>query len=50
MSLATENIKDEKFCVAKTQDFLAELKLFKFLSTSCCHGSKEIYPVALVTS
>ena len=27
MSLATENIKDEKSCVAKTQDFLAELKL-----------------------
>ena len=23
MSLATENIKDEKSCVAKTQDFLA---------------------------
>ena len=29
MSLATKNIKDEKSCVVKTQDFLAELKLFK---------------------
>ena len=30
MSLATKNIKDEKSCVAKTQDFQAELKLFSF--------------------
>ena len=29
MSLATKNIKDEKSC-AKTQDFLAELKLSVF--------------------